>query len=418
MSFDDGNDVFFYNCRDDSGYAEDASSIAQDIFLDAHSDDTGAEHSLSKKTYIHTASSGSGVGYPDFDLGLSPLSRSRSAEQATIEASSHNCLDHADRFPNVRQLTSASGYHLAVHTPCSSDFSGQTLPTSLDYSPRSLRSLGQHRDPSRPQFLSQIRSFGPALTQSQHICVQESLLDVVDGQLFEDSDPWKALQSRLGVQLAGSSLVDDDQKRSLSPELRGTTDRRGVGYIDEHSQHVDTQSCVLMPISRILSASPPASLHREETPFCSQPHVSNTETAAGFALPSSSSSNVQLNEQQPPLPCDAASRTIDAFGGEELGLSEVPTRAPIITAPDACSSPQTTLPSCPASIPDEMFRASPSTFRNTTLGPPQPPLPVNRNPCDAEPVGSGEDPPFVVRSQGENLIVGPSLFFDEDSEEE
>lgn len=173
-----------------------------------------------------------------------------------------------------------------------------------------------------------------------------------------------------------------------------------------------------VPISRISPVSPPASLHREETPFYSQPHVSNTETAAGFGLPSSSPSNAELNEQQPPLPCDAASQTIDAYGGEELGLFETPTIAPIVTAPDAYSSPQTNLPLCPASIPDQTFGAFPSMLPITTLGPPQPPLPVNRNPCDAEPVGSGEDPPFVVRSQGENLIVGPSLFFDEDSEEE
>ena len=73
---------------------------------------------------------------------------------------------------------------------------------------------------------------------SGEMTVEDTLLDVVRGNLFENSDPWNTVRDRLNLPPA-SSRFDDRDSGELFRDLVLSQDRSGVGYVPdvEEPQH-------------------------------------------------------------------------------------------------------------------------------------------------------------------------------------
>ncbi|KAI0346544.1 hypothetical protein BDW22DRAFT_1425997 [Trametopsis cervina] len=107
-------------------------------------------------------------------------------------------------------------------------------PTASSPSPAAFR-LPSASGVSSPRFISDVVSPTPTPnpTAESEIAVEETLLATVDGNLFEDADPWTRIKGRLFSSRrlsAPQNHVEDDEYIDLFKELRQVSRRRGVGY--------------------------------------------------------------------------------------------------------------------------------------------------------------------------------------------
>lgn len=127
-----------------------------------------------------------------------------------------------------------------------SDFD-HTLNTSISFqfSPRSLRILDHH--PAGHETLRRTSPRSGIQSASSDISamieppeseslIEEKLVDTLDGHLFENENPWKAIHIRLGISppSSASSSTGSTFPRLLD-ELRSNMNRCGVGYTEPRS---------------------------------------------------------------------------------------------------------------------------------------------------------------------------------------
>ncbi|KAI0091369.1 hypothetical protein BDY19DRAFT_991928 [Irpex rosettiformis] len=75
--------------------------------------------------------------------------------------------------------------------------------------------------------------------EEEEEAVETILLDVVEGKLFEGSNPWKAIKERLSRSPSVPGVVEGSisDNKELFIELQTTADRRGVGFPDSQPRH-------------------------------------------------------------------------------------------------------------------------------------------------------------------------------------
>ena len=389
------DDVFAYGLHNDSGYAEDVS-LCSDVTIPTQLCLEGINTNNSRDK-------GSGSGSPDSCSSLSLSSKQTRDKYPNPFRSS----DIGNRFYVQSEDHSA----LDASSPCEST-KLSILAEAFDYSPRSLRDIGQYVDTLRPRSPSDLHSPSPPPKWPSSMCMQESLLSVVNGQLFENSNPWRALQNRLGFGSLQTSRLDRDETPRLTQELRANADRSGLGYRAKEAPSVND---VWASVPLISSMPSPAS--RGITPPNHPPF-----TTGEVIIASPESSDYCASHLAPEvegLHLDHTLQRDGLFIGQPAVVSSMlpsdsSSLAPAYASALSCVI-QTSAQSTTSSISTPMF-----DLDVTSQTPPS----ASKVSREAGAADFGEDPLTVTRSpwlsereQGEQLIVGPCLFSDEGSEE-
>lgn len=410
MSFAD-DDVLSYNLNADSGYIENTCAHIDDTLddvrlqgADARGEgfDTGLDEALRRPTWNR------------MDLVTSSAAISHdSVEDSSPDKSSEHVSGHSNLELSTMRLPLEISPSCGSYSPGFSSASG-----SLSSLPKPVRITYRRGTPSAPQFLSDVGS-SSRHRRSTDICKQESLLDTVKGKLFEDADPWTILQHRLGVD---SSACLGLQPARFTLELcAAAIDRRGVGYCGH--QHLDQKvraHTARSPLHISLPITPattsectpdrlPTCRSSPATNIILDPSVNTARLETAFSRHEQSEYHAPPPSPTHPLTAEDASCAPIAAGQQNHHQPPMLRTAATLrklSPPVGITPSSLNIVATPGSVSDALAIASPS--------------PDKRFDDVADP---GENAVGVVRSslaelKGVELIAGPSLFTDEEAEEE
>ncbi|KIP11169.1 hypothetical protein PHLGIDRAFT_157855 [Phlebiopsis gigantea 11061_1 CR5-6] len=409
MSFED-DDVLPYNLNVDSGYIENTCAHIDDTLddvclqgADARGEgfDTGLDEALRRPTWNRM----------DFVTNSAAIPHD-SVEDSSPDKSSEHVSGHSNLEPSTTRLPLEIPPYCGSYSPGFLSASGSS--SSL---PKPVRMTYRRGTPSAPQFLSDVGS-SSRYRRSTDICMQESLLDIVKGKLFEDADPWTILQHRLGVD---SSACSGLQPARFTLELcAAAIDRRGVGYCGH--QHLDQKVRahtarsplhISLPITHATtSEGTPDRLHTcrssPVTNIILDPSVSTARLETAFSQHEQSEYHAPPPSPTHPLTAEHASCAPIAAGQHNHHQPQMLRTAATLrklSPPVGITPSSLNILATPGSVSDALAIASPS--------------PDTRFDDVADP---GENAVGVVRTSAElkgvELIAGPSLFADEEAEEE
>ncbi len=276
-------------------------------------------------------------------------------------------------------------------TQLSSGFSGSTFGSSSP-SP-SFRTRTRHDS----TFLkcnsatSALEYENKCTESAQHSSIQETLFDAVNGQLFEDSDPWTAIKLRLNLlpSLDGPTIQSSagSDHSDVLWELALANDRSGVGYIATPAfRNTSTHSVGEHTTISCRDSGPLEDVIHDTIQHFQLPSEPTSAPLCG-KIPSSPLSGEPLQQHSRPVSL-YGSRSINSFQMENHDNVE---------ATQSRSKPQMQLPA-----PVPVVRSPIFTHQTeATVG--------SFQPCEQPELG----PPSASQEPTGSSIAGPSLFGDD-----
>lgn len=135
------------------------------------------------------------------------------------------------------------------------------------------------------------------------ITVQDTLLNTVRGNLFENSDPWNAVKGRLDL-LPPNLNYDNVESGDLFRDLVLNRDRSGVGYVPDTE---DSQHC-----GDLTELTSPFVIPATERSVVTQREESRSSTADALSLVvSSGTGNMEAQDEISPLPVHCVTDNVD-----------------------------------------------------------------------------------------------------------